>query len=396
MTAPAKTRKRRVAVVVVLLLILAAIAYLIYLAIPGHRTAFLVDTSESRVDIGAIAASIGSAARNAGDRDAVSLRRFGGTCGAADNTAELVSSGTGQGEQVASAARKLTSAGKVTLESGVLAAIDDFSGLYPFRGLRGNRIVVVTSHGTDACARDQNAVLKAIRERVAAAGLTLEFRFVGFQVPDGQRDELQTLARASGAPEPRFVRSAAELDVALRELVIPDFGLAKPLELPSERESKPAKEYDFAVALLTGWGVTVTGAPVQCHAATGETDHSRTLCRFRLAEGQRIRLAAKVSGPDPNPMRARNNPNYRPINTPFWYGCDEGSMSRTCTVTMSRERLAKAVAKSGDAPSTSMMACVTTRDPATDVLAATCAAITGSEPPPTPAVTYADGSVDSG
>ncbi|MEV0616706.1 hypothetical protein AB0I81_25545 [Nonomuraea sp. NPDC050404] len=376
MTAPAKPRKgaRRAAIAVVSLIVLAVIAYLIYLNVPDHRTALLVDTSRSRVDFGAVAASVGSVARNAGERDAVSLRRFGGECGAADNTAELVGSGTGRGGEIDSAARGLSAAGRPTLQSGVLAAIDDFSGLYPFRGLKRNRIVVVTSHGTDGCAGDQRAVMKAVRERVSAAGLTLECRFVGFQVPDGQRDELRDLAGACGAPEPRFVATPQELDVVLRELVVPDLGRAEPVELP---EPEPVEEHEFMVALMTGWGVKVTGAPVTCRAATGERDPERLQCRFKVAEGASVRLTAKVTGPDPNPLRG-NNPEYRPTNTPYWYGCDEGPESRTCTVTMNRERLSKAKAKSGGTPSTSMAACVTTKDPAAGALAMACAALTGS------------------
>ncbi|MEV5888646.1 hypothetical protein [Nonomuraea fuscirosea] len=377
MKAPARPRKgaRRATIAVLLVILLAVLAYLVYQAVPDHRTALLVDTSQSRVDFGAVAASVGSVARNIGDRDAVSLRRFGGECEAADNTAELVGSGTGRGEEIASAARGLSAAGKATLRSGVLAAIDDFSGLYPFRGLKRNRIVVVTSHGTDGCTGDQQAVLEAVRERVATAGLTLECRFVGFRVPDGQRDELQALAGACGAPQPRFVATPEELTVALRELVIPDLGRAEPVKLPAE--PTPVKEHEFTVALMTGWGVKVTGAPATCRAATNERDSGRLQCRFKLAEGARVRLTAEVTGPDPNPLR-RGNPSYQPINTPYWYGCDEGPRSRTCTVTMDRERLSKARAKSGGTPSTSMAACVTTRDPAAGALAMACAALTGS------------------
>jgi hypothetical protein len=54
------------------------------------------------------------------------------------------------------------------------------------------------------------------------------------------------------------------------------------------------------------------------------------------------------------------------------------------------------LAKPSEAPSTSMAACVTTRDPSAGALAYTCAAITGADPPPLPTVTCADGSVDGG
>ncbi|WP_049558797.1 hypothetical protein [Nonomuraea sp. SBT364] len=71
------------------------------------------------------------------------------------------------------------------------------------------------------------------------------------QVPEGQRDGLRGLADACGSPEPRFVSSADELDVVLREPVIPDDGPADPVDVPAERKPQP-KEHEFMAALLTG------------------------------------------------------------------------------------------------------------------------------------------------
>ncbi len=372
-----------------------------FVLVPDYRTAFLVDASASPAGrFGAIAAAVGSAARNSGDGDALSMRRFGGTCGATGTTAEVVPTGRGQGDRIATEARTLTPSGAATLGDGVLAAIDDFSGLYPFRGKKVNRIVVVTGHGEDACTEDQVALRKAIRDRIAAAGLTLEFRFVGYKVPKSRQDGLRQLAAATGAPEPRFATSADDLTTVLHKLTIPGPAGAShvtvPGDTPAPEPSEERKQYDFSVVMLTGWGVKVSGAPVSCAAETNETSTDGRQCRFKLAEGQRIRLTAKIHGPDPNPMRAQNNPNYRPMNTPYWYGCDEGPKSRTCTVTMDAERVSRPVDTSAKTPTTSRVACVATEDPAGGgVGMVTCAMLTGASPPPMPEITYADGSVDS-
>ncbi|MDN3359007.1 hypothetical protein [Actinomadura sp. DC4] len=45
----------------------------------------------------------------------------------------------------------------------------------------------MTGHGADACTQDQGRVRKAIRDKVRAAGLRLDFRFVGYKTPAGQR-----------------------------------------------------------------------------------------------------------------------------------------------------------------------------------------------------------------
>ncbi|MEV0199837.1 hypothetical protein [Nonomuraea sp. NPDC050691] len=388
---------------VLVLIAAGALGYLGYRAIPDHRTAFLVDASITggQDGFGAIAAAVGSAAGNAGDGDALSLRRFGGACATPGNTAEVVSSGVGQGGRIAAAARALTPGGRPTLESGVLATIDDFSGFYPFRGRQANRVIVVTRHGHDACTGDQAEVLKAIRDRIAAAGLTLEFRFVGYQVPADQKDDLARLSSAVEAPAPHFAKSPDDLTLTLRRLTVPEPPDASRVQVPDTPTPKPkkVKKWDFVISLATVWGVTVTGAPVACSVKTNASGGSDArICTFKLAEGERIRLKATITGPDPRPERARNNPYYRPFKTPLWYGCDEGPASRSCTVTMSKERIAKRYVKSGPTglPWTSLTACVTTQDPAGGGLAFSCAATTGASPTPMPTLTYADGSVDPG
>ncbi|MEU6428260.1 hypothetical protein ABZ860_20395 [Microbispora sp. NPDC046973] len=376
-------------------------AYVWFVLVPDYRTAFLVDASAGPAGrFGAIAAAVGSAARNSGDGDALSVRRFGGACGATGTTAEVVPTGRGQGDRIATAARALAPSGAATLGDGVLAAIDDFSGLYPFRGKKVNRIVVVTGHGEDACVKDQAALRKTIQDRIAAAGLTLEFRFVGYQVPKSRQGGLRQLAAATGAPEPRFATSAEDLTTVLHKLTIPGPAGAShvtvPGDTPAPEPSEKKKQYDFFVLMLTGWGVKVSGAPVSCAAKTNETSTDEQRCRFTLAEGQRIRLTATIHGPDPNPMRAENNPYYRPMNTPYWYGCDEGPRSRTCTVTMDAKRVSKPVDTSAEIPATSRLACVATEDPAAPGGGMfTCAGLTGAPPPPMPRITYADGSVDA-
>lgn len=237
---PHKRRLRLVAVLVtVVAVVVAAVVYVVF-HLPNYRTAFLLDTSANTPsdagagsDFSAITDAVSSAAQNVGDRDALSLRRFGGACGDPNSTAQIVGSGTNHGQQVSNAVHTLIPGGNATLQSGILAAIDDFSGFYPFRGRKSNRIVVVTSHGTDACIHDQAALRMAIRDRMDAAALQLEFRFVGYKVPDDQQDTLAQVASATGAPEPRFVQTAADLTATLKQLTIPESPDAAPIKVPN-------------------------------------------------------------------------------------------------------------------------------------------------------------------
>ncbi|MER7461893.1 hypothetical protein [Streptomyces sp. NPDC097981] len=242
MTTPAvrpRSRRLRITLAVLAVVVVAIGATVVYVvrSTPQYRTAFLVDTSDpgpsgAQRDFGALADSLGAAVRNAGDRDALSLRRFGGGCGDRGNTEELVASGTGNAERISAAAHALTPGGKATLNSGLLAAIDDFAGRYPFRGSKRNRIVVVTTRGTDGCGGDPAAMNAQVRERMDRLGLQLEFRFVGYRVPVAEQEVLTRLASATGSAAPQFPADAAELNAVLEKVVIPTLPEAKPVELP--------------------------------------------------------------------------------------------------------------------------------------------------------------------
>lgn len=245
MTAPpGRPRRRwlRITLAVLAVAVIAAAATVVYVvrSTPQYRTAFLVDTSDAQRDFGALADSVGAAVRNAGDGDALSLRRFGGDCGDSGNTEELVGSGRGNGKRIGEAAHTLTPGGKATLNSGLLAAIDDFSGRYPFRGSKRNRIVVVTTQGTDGCGGDPAAMNKRVRDRMDALGLQLEFRFVGYRVPAADQEVLTRLASAVKAAAPQFPQDAAELNAVLKKLVVPTLPEAKPVEVPSQEVSVTA------------------------------------------------------------------------------------------------------------------------------------------------------------
>ncbi|WP_369275623.1 hypothetical protein AB5J55_41760 [Streptomyces sp. R11] len=398
------------ALITVTVLLLGAAAFYVYRSVPDHRTAFLVDASvpvpaaatRRGADFAAVARAVGSAAQNAGEDDALSLRRFGGDCGKPENTSQVVASGTSQGRKIADSVRGVTPGGQATLGSGIAAAIDDFDGLHPFRGEKSNRIIVVTSSGRDACTSDQRALLKDAHDKAKAAGLELEFRFVGYKVPAGERADLGRLATAVNAPAPRFADTADTLTPELQKLMPPKEHEARNVTVPSSPgapETSARPEHPFVVGLFTGWAVNVTGTPVRCAATTNATTDRE--CRFTMREGERITLQAAVSGPNPNPMgdlAEQNNPYYEPRKTPYWYGCDEGPRSRTCTVTMTKERVetSKRWADSASSPTgmaaTRLLACVTTEETSVLTLARTCAALTGSEAPPDPEVTYADGS----
>ncbi|MGW1956998.1 hypothetical protein ACWCPI_30310 [Streptomyces sp. NPDC001920] len=396
--------------ITVFALLVAAAAFFVYRSVPDHRTAFLVDASvpvpasaaRRGADFAAVAGAVGSAAQNAGEGDALSLRRFGGDCGAPGNTSQIVGSGTGHGREIADSVRRLTPGGQATLGSGIAAVIQDFDGLYPFRGEKSNRIIVVTSSGRDACTSDQRALLREAHDNAKSAGLELEFRFVGYKVPAGERADLSRLAAAVGAPAPRFASTSAALAPVLRKLMVPTEHEARKVTVPSTPgapETSARPEHPFTVGLFTGWAVHVTGTPVRCAAATNATTDRE--CRFTMREGDRITLRAAVSGPNPNPMgdlAEQNNPYYRAHKTPYWYGCDEGPRSRTCTITMTRQRVetSKRWADGASSPTgmaaSRLLACVTTEETSVLTLARTCAALTGSEAPPEPEITYADGS----
>ncbi|MDR7327105.1 MULTISPECIES: vWA domain-containing protein [Catenuloplanes] len=200
--------------------------------VPDHRMTFLVDGSAGG-DPAAVRAAVGAAAGNTGDRDALALRRFGGECGTGDTTRELVGAGTGNKQRITDAMGTVEAAGRPALLDGVLAAIGDFDRRYPFRGRLTNRIIVIAHHGTDACHTDQAAVSARIEERIRDSGLDLDFRFVGFGVPEAEREGLTLLAGAAGAGTPVFPQTPDALEAVLDQLTVPDLPEASEITLPA-------------------------------------------------------------------------------------------------------------------------------------------------------------------
>ncbi|NEE07513.1 VWA domain-containing protein [Streptomyces sp. SID7499] len=184
---------------------------------PNYRTQFLIDTAAGTDPQGmtTVATSLGKTVVNSGDEDALALRRFGGRCGATDNTARLVGFDVDNREEITRAAGRMRPAGGPTLVRGIVQAVEDFSEPFDRKARQVNRIIVVTRHGVDACEDDIAFVEKEIRERVGAAGLSLQFRVVGFQVPDDQRRTLDRIATAAEAPQPVYVENASGLDRTL-------------------------------------------------------------------------------------------------------------------------------------------------------------------------------------
>lgn len=96
------------------------------------------------------------------------------------------------------------------------AALDAIRGGCPAVGARQvNRIIVVTRHGTDACDTDAAYVENEIRERIGSAHLGIEFRLVGYDVPQSQRDTLEHIATGAKAPAPAYADSPAQLNATL-------------------------------------------------------------------------------------------------------------------------------------------------------------------------------------
>ncbi|GGU62213.1 hypothetical protein [Lentzea flava] len=186
---------------------------------PDHRTTFLIDASES-ADFREVADAVGAAASNMAADDSLALRRFGGACDG-QNTAELVSPGTGQAAKIGDAARAITPSGKATLLSGILAAIDDFSRTYPFRGDKTNRVVVVARNGADACGKNADEVRAIIEEHTRKAGVKIDFRFVGHRLTPEQAKVLAELAAATDAQKPRLTKTSDELVTTMKEVSVP-------------------------------------------------------------------------------------------------------------------------------------------------------------------------------
>ncbi|MDR7275296.1 hypothetical protein [Catenuloplanes atrovinosus] len=202
--------------------------------VPEHRITFLVDSSvPASGDLGAVGAAVRAAAGNTGDRDSLALRRFGGECGGAGTTEELVAAGTGNTQRINDAMGTVEAAGRPTLLDGVLAAIGDFDRRYPFRGRLSNRIIVVAHHGADACTQDQAAVSARIERELRDSGLDLDFRFVGFAVPEAERDSFTLLAGAAGAGTPVFPQTPEALAAVLEQLTVPELPEASEITLPA-------------------------------------------------------------------------------------------------------------------------------------------------------------------
>lgn len=273
MTADSAPRRgrwgRRVLIIsVVLALVCGIAAFFVLRAAPDYRTAFLVDTSlvGNGRQFRAVADAVGSAAQNSADGDSLSLRRFGGVCGDGGNTASVVGPGAGHAQKIDTSAHALTPAGKPTLESGLLAGIDDFSGYYPLRGSKRNRVVVVTSHGVDACTADQAAVRAAVRRKARDSGVRVDFRFVGYKVPRKEQRPLARLAEAVDATRPRLVNTPGELAATLKQLTVPGSPEAKPIDVPSTAAAtspppRPAARLTLSAATLKSGGTcTATAA----------------------------------------------------------------------------------------------------------------------------------------
>ncbi|MFC7614282.1 VWA domain-containing protein [Actinokineospora soli] len=183
-----------------------------------YKTLFLLDMSAAGADSEAVAAgidSLGKAMNNSGDDDAIAVRTFGGECGSESNTTQLVDFGTGNRDEIRAAVSAAPVSGAPTLLRGVIEAAADFSGPLTQDAKQVNRIVVVTRNGVDACDDDLGFVEREMRDRVRAAGLDLEFRFVGYQLDDEGKEGLDKLATGAQAPPPITADRPDELAAAL-------------------------------------------------------------------------------------------------------------------------------------------------------------------------------------
>ncbi|WP_166664278.1 toll/interleukin-1 receptor domain-containing protein [Actinophytocola oryzae] len=185
---------------------------------PIYKTEFLVDLSAAGADPSEVEESVDSLRRamgNSGDDDAVALRTFGGECGSDGNTTQLVGFGTGNRDEIGDAVTGARVTGAATLLRGVIEAAADFHEPFSQDAKQVNRIVVVTRNGIDACDDDADFVEREMRDRLAASGLTVEFRFVGYRLDDEHRSGLDRLAGSADAPPPVLAEDPEELRAAL-------------------------------------------------------------------------------------------------------------------------------------------------------------------------------------
>ncbi|GAB1694339.1 hypothetical protein [Krasilnikovia sp. M28-CT-15] len=185
---------------------------------PTSKTEFLIDTAGATgtpAGLTPVTDSLRTTVRNSGDSDALALRSFGGDCDAKTNTTRLVDFDTDNRGALTEAAPEATAGGHATLLRGIVEAVNDFSRPFETRAKHLSRIIVVTRHGADGCDADPAFVEQEIRDRLDAAGLTIEFRLIGYQVAKNERDQLARIATASRAPRPAFVSTPAELAAAL-------------------------------------------------------------------------------------------------------------------------------------------------------------------------------------
>ncbi|GLX03457.1 hypothetical protein [Microbispora sp. NBRC 16548] len=243
----------------------ATVNWLIPALSPAYKTQFLIDTSADATDI---AGALGTAVGNSGDDDALGLRSFGGECGRDGSTTRLVDFGTGNRSRITDAARRVPAGGRPTLVKGIVEAAGDFSGFWPLRATQVNRVVVVTRHGADAC--DAEYAEDEIRQRIASAGLKIQFRLVGYRVPDDQRDRLSRIASAAGAPEPVFTETPEQLRVALDWLTNTEPVRTNAYEVIRILDPT-AKRVDAAVAAIGAGRLDVAERELD-RAGTGDAD----------------------------------------------------------------------------------------------------------------------------
>lgn len=191
----------------------AVVRWVVPIFTPVYKTTFLIDAAEG--DLASVTGALTTVVGNSGERDSQSLRSFGGECGSDENTTQLVGFGTGNRQEIAQAAQSVRQGAKATLQRGIVEAVSDFTTPFSLNAKQVNRIIVVTRHGKDACDPDDEFVQAQIRDRVAAAGLSIEFRFIGYQVSDDGNAELTDLAKQLKQQEPTFTDSPEALKRAL-------------------------------------------------------------------------------------------------------------------------------------------------------------------------------------
>jgi hypothetical protein len=193
-----------------------------------------LDVERHTTKLEAVQGAIDATMGQVGSGDRMALRQFGGSCDG-PNTRKLVAFGGHRTPQMRQAVNDLRPHGLLTLVRGIVEATSDLSALGRTSSTVHDQIVVITGGGRDACGGA--GALTTISERLRAAGIAIQFRFIGVGVRPEEQGQLYAVANAIDHAPPAWSRGtpvdlvSSSKDVAF--LLRKDLGGAQPQASPT-------------------------------------------------------------------------------------------------------------------------------------------------------------------